>query len=147
MSKSSACLVRGAKGQQPRSLVYKASLIPLQMMGVPVQHMAMDIAGALPRSRAGNWYNLVLWYYATCLPEEIPLHSIHAEHVAEELVFSRISIPDEIRVMQVSHVNQELWVYNLATPAHWKCATSLCHSTFCWSQGLKKSESFNTIML
>lgn len=48
--------------------------------------MAMDIVGPLPRSRTGNRYNLVLSEYATCCPEAIPLKSVDAEVIAEELV-------------------------------------------------------------
>ena len=50
----------------------------------------MDIVGPLPRSRSGNKYILVLCDYATRYPEAIPLKSIDASHVAEELVKLRI---------------------------------------------------------
>ena len=43
-------------------------------------------------------YVLVVCDYATRYPEAIPLKSIDAEHVAEELVvlFSRVGVPKEI---------------------------------------------------
>lgn len=62
MSKSSASLVRDAKGHQPTSLVYKAPLIQLQGMGVPFQHMAMDIAGVF--QGAEQVIDTSSWFYA-----------------------------------------------------------------------------------
>ena len=58
----------------------------------------MDIVGPLPRSKSGNCYILVLCDYATRYPEAIPLRSIDAEHVAEQLikVFAQVGIPEEI---------------------------------------------------
>ena len=55
----------------------------------------MDIVGPLPRSRKGNKYILVICDYATRFPEAIPLRSIDAESVAEELIsfFARVGIP------------------------------------------------------
>eukprot|EP00731_Ephydatia_muelleri_P003700 Em0001g3700a len=51
----------------------------------PFSHIAMDIVDPLPRSRAGNKYILVHCDYATRYPEAVPLKSIDAESVAEEL--------------------------------------------------------------
>ena len=58
----------------------------------------MDIVGPLPRNRSGNQYVLVICDYATRYSEAIPLQSIDAAHVAEELikVFARVSVPQEI---------------------------------------------------
>ena len=67
-------------------------------MSVPFQRIAMDIVGPLPKSNKGNRYILVICDYATRYPEAIPLRSIEAETIAEELVslFSRVGIPNEI---------------------------------------------------
>ena len=78
--------------------IRRAPMIPLPVVGEPFQRIAMDIVGPLPRNRAGNRYVLVICDYATRYPEAVPLCSIDAEHVAEELVklFSRVGIPREI---------------------------------------------------
>ena len=70
----------------------------------------MDIVGPLPRSRSGNKYILVICDYATRYPEAIPLRSIDAEHVAEELlkVFARVGVPQEILTDQGSNFTSQL---------------------------------------
>ena len=64
----------------------------------------MDIIGPLRRSRSGNRYILVMCDYATRYPEAIPLKSIDATLVAEEIikVFARVGVPDEIMTDQGS---------------------------------------------
>lgn len=77
----------------------------------------MDIVGPLPRSRSGHKYILVLCDYATRYPEAVPMKSVVAEHVAEELVqvFARIGIPQEILTDQGTNFMAALMaeVYNL----------------------------------
>lgn len=70
----------------------------------------MDIVGPLPRSKAGNRYILVLCDYATRYPEAVPLRSIDAEHVAEELIkiFARVGVPEEILTDQGSNFMSKL---------------------------------------
>ena len=70
----------------------------------------MDIVGPLPRSRSGCHYILVICDYATQYPEAIPLRSIDAEHIAEELikVFARVGIPEEILTDQGSNFTSKL---------------------------------------
>ena len=70
----------------------RAPLIPLPVLEEPFSRIAMDIVGPLPRSHSGKRYILVVCDYATRYPEAIPLKSIKAECVAEELVtlFSRM---------------------------------------------------------
>ena len=70
----------------------------------------MDIVGPLPRSRAGNHYVLVVCDYGTKYPEAVPLRSIDAEMVAEELmvIFSRVGIPREILTDQGSNFQSQL---------------------------------------
>ena len=78
--------------------VAPAPLIPLPVIAEPFSRIALDIVGPLPRSRSGNRFVLVICDYATRYPEAIPLRSVDAEHVAEQLVqvFSRVGIPQEI---------------------------------------------------
>ena len=70
----------------------------------------MDIVGPLPRSRTGNRYILVLCDYATRYPEAIPLRTIDAEHIAEQLigVFARVGVPQEILTDQGSNFTSQL---------------------------------------
>ena len=67
----------------------------------------MDIVGPLPRSRTGNRYILVLCDYATLYPEAIPLRTIDAEHIAEQL-FARVGVPQEILTNQGSNFTSQL---------------------------------------
>ena len=87
-----------------------APLIPLPIISEPFKKIAMDIVGPLPRSRSGNRYVLVICDYATRYPEAIPLRSIDALHVAEELikVFSRVGVPQEILTDQGSNFTSQL---------------------------------------
>ena len=70
----------------------------------------MDIVGPLPRSQTGNRYILVLCDYATRYPEAIPLRTIDAEHIAEQLigVFARVGVPQEILTDQGSNFTSQL---------------------------------------
>ena len=97
--------------------VKPAPLIPLPIIEVPFSRIAMDIVGPLPRSRVGNRFILVICDYATRYLEAIPLRSVDAEHVAEELVklFTRVGVPAEILTDQGSNFTPQLLVevYNL----------------------------------
>ena len=90
--------------------VRRAPLVPLPIIGEPFERIAMDIVGPLPRSRAGNKFILVICDYATRYPEAVPLHTIDAEKVAEELIkfFSRVGIPKEILTDQGSNFVSQL---------------------------------------
>ncbi|KAL5486579.1 hypothetical protein EMCRGX_G019081, partial [Ephydatia muelleri] len=66
--------------------VTRAPLVPLPVISVPFERIAMDIVGPLPRSSRGNKYVLVVCDYATRYPEAIAMRSVEAERVAEELV-------------------------------------------------------------
>jgi len=85
-------------------------MIPLPIVSEPFSHIAMDIVGPKPRSRAGNKYILVLCDYATRCPEAVPLKSIDAESVAEELIkiFARVDVPREILTDQGSYFTSQL---------------------------------------
>ncbi|XP_071490086.1 uncharacterized protein [Diadema antillarum] len=83
----------------------KAKLVSVPVIGRPFRKVAMDIVGPLPRSKKGNKYILVLCDYATRYPEAVPLPSVEAEKVADELIkiFSRVGIPDELLTDQGSN--------------------------------------------
>ena len=84
-----------------------APLIPLPIITEPFKKIAMDIVGPLPRSRSGNHYVLVICDYAT---EAIPLKSIDAAYVAEEIikVFAQVGVPEEILTDQGSNFTSQL---------------------------------------
>ena len=85
-------------------------MIPLPIVGEPFAKIAMDIVGPLPRSRSGNRYILVICDYCTRFPEAIPLRTIDALTVAEELMkfFCRFGIPREILTDQGSNFQSQL---------------------------------------
>ena len=86
-------------------------------MEVPFSRIAVVIVRPLPHSHAGNRFILAICDYATCYPEAVPLKSVDAEHVAEELVklFMRVGVPAEILTDQGSNFMSQLLVevYNL----------------------------------
>ena len=75
-----------------------------------VQSDSDGYCGPLPRSKSGNRYVLVICDYATRYPEAIPLRSIDAEHIAEELikVFARVGVPRETLTDQGSNFTSQL---------------------------------------
>eukprot|EP00731_Ephydatia_muelleri_P034136 Em0048g12a len=88
----------------------RAPLVPLPILDEPFRRIAMDIVGPLPRSRSGNRYVLVICDYATRFPEAVPMRSIDAENVAEELLklFARVGIPVEILTDQGANFTSQL---------------------------------------
>ena len=98
-----------------RGKVCRVPLVPLPVISVPFERIAMDIVGPLPRSSHGNRYVLVVCDYATRYPEAMAMRSVEAERVAEELVtlFARVGIPKEILTDQgtnfTSMLLQELY--------------------------------------
>ena len=80
------CRTCGICQKATKKGVQKAPLVSLLIVSEPFSRIAMDIVGPLIRSRSGNKYVLVLCDYATRYPEAIPLKSIDAESVAEELI-------------------------------------------------------------
>lgn len=87
----------------------RAPLVPLPIIATPFKRIAMDIVGPLPKSRSGKRYILVC-DYATRFPEAIPMRSIDAAQVAEELLqlFARVGVPDEILTDQGSNFTSHL---------------------------------------
>ena len=88
----------------------RAPLVTLPILDEPFRRIAMDIVGPLPRSRSGNRYVLVICDYATRFPEAVPMRSIDAENVAEELLklFARVGIPVEILTDQGANFTSQL---------------------------------------
>ena len=88
----------------------RAPMIPLPIIEEPFQRIAMDIVGRLPRSRAGHRYVLVVCDYSTRYPEAIPMKTVDAESVADELVkmFARVGIPQEILTDQGTNFTSQL---------------------------------------
>ena len=96
------------KSRDPR--MRRAPLVPLPIIKEPFERIAMDIVGPLLRSQSGNRFILVICDYATKYPEAVPLRTINAENIAEELVkfFSRVGIPKEILTDQGSNFVSQL---------------------------------------
>lgn len=74
---------------------------PLQVMTIIntlFDCIAMDIVSPLPKSSTGHQFILVMVHYATRYPDAVPLRSVTAPHIAEELLkwVSRVNIPQEI---------------------------------------------------
>lgn len=73
-------------------------LVPLPLVEQPFSGIALDIAQPFPNSRAGYQFVLVIIHYATRFPKTIPLKSVMAVKIPEELIkwISRVGIPHEI---------------------------------------------------
>jgi hypothetical protein len=89
---------------------FRAPMMSLPVIDAPFERIAMDIVGPLERSKSGNKYVLVICDYATRYPEAIPLRSIEAKKIADELIklFSRVGIPKEILTDQGSNFTSKL---------------------------------------
>ena len=88
----------------------RVPMVSIPSVTTPFERIAMDIIGPLPRSRAGYRYVLVVCDYGTRYPEAVPLKSVDAEHIAEELVklFARVGIPKEILTDQGTNFTSQL---------------------------------------
>lgn len=58
-------------------------MMPLPIVDVPFESIALDIICPLSRSHSGNQYVLVVCDYATRYLEAIPLCSIEVEQITE----------------------------------------------------------------
>ena len=90
----------------------RAPLIPLPIVDGPFRRIAMDIVGPLPRSHSGEKYILVVCDYATRYPEAIPLRSIDAGTIAQELIqlSAGVGVPKEVLTDQGSNFTSQLLV-------------------------------------
>lgn len=77
---------------------YLSPLVPLPIIEIPFERIAMDLVGPIVRSARGHQHILVIMYYATRYPEAIPLRNTSSKAIAKELVqvFSRVGLPKEI---------------------------------------------------
>ena len=77
---------------------FRNPLVPLPIIGVPFERIAMDIVGPLVKTARGHRYILVVVDYATRYPKAIPLWAAVSKVIARELfhLFSRVGIPNEI---------------------------------------------------
>ena len=93
-----------------RRRVPRASMIPLPVISEPFERITMDVVGPLPRSRSGHRYVLVICDYGTRYPEAIPMKTVDAEAVAEELLklFTQVGIPKEILTDQGTNFTLQL---------------------------------------
>ena len=89
----------------------KAPLGHLPLVGEPFRSISVDIAGPIePRSASGYRYILSIVDMATRFPEAIPLKTITAEEVAEELFkfYCRMGIPERIHTDRGSQFTSDL---------------------------------------
>ncbi|CAM4631962.1 unnamed protein product [Lepidochelys olivacea] len=109
--------------------VRKAPLVPLPVVGVPFERVAMDLVGPFPKSKAGHQYILVLMDYATRFPEAIPLRSITTRTIAAELmkIFARVGLPREILTDQGTNFTSKLFCQVCALLGIKKLQTSVYH--------------------
>ena len=92
----------------------RAPQAPLQLVtvGVPMERVAVDIAGPFPVSASGNRYVVVLIDYFSKWPEVFPLPNQEAETVARALVdgiFCRFGVPDELHSDQGRNFESNLF--------------------------------------
>uniref|UniRef100_A0A1X7UTB7 Integrase catalytic domain-containing protein n=1 Tax=Amphimedon queenslandica TaxID=400682 RepID=A0A1X7UTB7_AMPQE len=100
----SSCQKSSSKG------VLQAPLVPLPIVATPFKWIAIDIVGPLPKSRSGKQYILVICDYATRFLEAIPMKSIDAAHITEELLhlFARVGVQEEMLTDQWSNFTSQL---------------------------------------
>ncbi|KAG8538400.1 hypothetical protein GDO81_022717, partial [Engystomops pustulosus] len=93
---------------------FRSPLVPLPIIEVPFERVAMDLVGPLVKSARGHQHILVVMDYATRYPEAIPLRHTSAKLIAKELfaMFCRVGLPKEILTDQgtpfMSKVTKEL---------------------------------------
>lgn len=72
-------------------------------VGAPMERVAIDIFGPLPRTKAGKIYILIVCDYFTRWTEGFPLTNIEASTVAQTLVFQficRFGVPRQAHTDQ-----------------------------------------------
>uniref|UniRef100_A0A803K005 Gypsy retrotransposon integrase-like protein 1 n=1 Tax=Xenopus tropicalis TaxID=8364 RepID=A0A803K005_XENTR len=93
---------------------FRSPLVPLPVIEIPFERIAMDLVGPLIKSARGHQYILVVMDYATRYPEAVPLRNTSSKTIARELfhMFTRTGIPKEILTDQgtpfMSRVMKEL---------------------------------------
>ena len=121
----------------PKGRVSKVPLGEMPLIESPFERIAMDLIGPIkPVSERGHRYILVIIDYATRHPEAIPLKTIEAEVIAEELmkIYSRLGIPKEVLTDQGSQfvskvmkeVNRLLSIRGITTTPYHAMTNGLC---------------------
>ena len=121
----------------PKGRVSKVPLGEMPLIESPFERIAMDLVGPIkPVSERGHRYILVIIDYATRYPEAIPLKTVEAEVIAEELmkVYSRLGIPKEVLTDQGSQfvsrvmkeVNRLLSIRGITTTPYHAMTNGLC---------------------
>ena len=62
------------------------------LVGAPLERVAIDIMGPLPKSNKGNFYILVMGDYFTKWVDAVPIRNQKATTVAQKLVDRLVSI-------------------------------------------------------
>ena len=93
-------------------------LIPMPLIEVPFERLALDSVGPLPRTSRVHHYILSMVDYATRYPEAVPLRAAKAVTRELMILFSRVGIVREIltdqgscfmsRVLKVSRICNRL---------------------------------------
>lgn len=70
----------------------------MPVIDLPFSRIVIDVIGPLPCSSAGHQYILVFVDYAMQYPNAVPLRTVMAPWIAEELVkwIARMGVPHEI---------------------------------------------------
>lgn len=64
----------------------RAPLQPLEIVSRPFNKIALDIISPLPKSATGYQFALVIMDYVTQYPDVIPIRTVTAPKVVEELI-------------------------------------------------------------
>ncbi len=70
----------------PNQIVPPAPLIPIPVVGEPFERLLIDCVGPLPKSKSGHLYILTIMCAVTRYPEAIPLRTLKAKTVVQELI-------------------------------------------------------------
>ncbi len=134
----------------PKGKVTKAPLGDMPIIDTPFERVAVDIVGPIkPMTDRGHRYILVLIDYATRYPEAVPLKSIEAEVIAEELMvmFTRLGVPNQILTDQgtqftsnvMKELNRLLSIKSMVTtPYHAMCNGAVERLNGVLKAGIKK---------
>ncbi len=107
------CQVAG----KPNQVIPRAPLVPIPVMGEPIEHVIIDCVGPLPKTRTGNQYLLTIMCAATHFPEAIPLRKITAPVITRALVkfFSTFGLPRIVQTDRGTNFLSKLFTQVLMT--------------------------------
>ena len=112
----------------PRPTV-RNPLIPMPIIEVPFDRIALDIVCPLPKTSRGHRYILVIVDYATRYPEALSFRAATTKAVAQELMllFSRVGIASEVLTHQGSCFMSRVMKQLLSLLQVTKLRTSVYH--------------------